>query len=345
MGHVDTVVLAVRLVLAAVFITAGIAKLLDREGSVKALKEFGLGDRLGRAGGTALPLAELAVALALLFPPTATIGAAGALLLLGAFIFGISRALLQGTTPDCHCFGQIHSAPAGRSTLVRNAVLAALALVLLVAGPGPAIDTWVGDRSGAELAGVGLGLAAAAAIAAGIRFWSENRRLRRELADAEAGFPTYGLPIGARAPSFSLRSTDGRKVTLESLLAEGRPIGLVFVGPTCGSCWVLMPHLTRWQQSLRERLTLVMIGTGTRQQNEAAIAEHEIAGTFLHDGAKVMEAYRAPGTPTAVIVSPDGHIASNTVVGSRTVEPLVRLMLLEADGNGKQAAATFAAAK
>src|SRR4051794_8882041 len=145
MGFVDTLDLVLRVVLAVVFATAGIGKLLDRDGSTRALADFGLGGQAARVGGTILPLAELAVALALLFPSTATAGAAGAFLLLLAFIVGISRALLQGRAPDCHCFGQIHSAPAGPSTLIRNGVLALMALVLLGSGPGPAFDTWIRD--------------------------------------------------------------------------------------------------------------------------------------------------------------------------------------------------------
>jgi uncharacterized membrane protein YphA (DoxX/SURF4 family) len=42
-GVVDTLVLALRVVLVVVFATAGIAKLRDREGSIQALKGFGVG--------------------------------------------------------------------------------------------------------------------------------------------------------------------------------------------------------------------------------------------------------------------------------------------------------------
>jgi methylamine dehydrogenase accessory protein MauD len=334
-GVVDTLVLALRVVLVVVFATAGIAKLRDREGSIQALKGFGVGGTTGRIGGTVLPLVELAVAVALVFASTATAGAIGAMVLLLAFVAAISRALLQGTAPDCHCFGQIHSAPAGPSTLARNALLAAMAVVVLAAGGGPAIDTWVGDRTGSELLGAGLGLLTLIAAAVALWLFLDNRKLRRELADAQAGYPVYGLPVGARAPEFSLRSIDGRKVTLESLTALGRPVALVFVGPNCGSCWILMPHLSRWQASLADRLELVMISTGTSRENEEAIAEHGIAGTFLHDGAKLLDAYRVPGTPTAVILSPEGRIISTTVVGSRAVEPLVRLMLHGSATNGR----------
>jgi hypothetical protein len=65
----------------------------------------------------------------------------GALALLLIFVAGIGYNLAHGRTPDCHCFGQLHSAPAGWSTLIRNLVLAAIAGIVVGfgranAGPG-----------------------------------------------------------------------------------------------------------------------------------------------------------------------------------------------------------------
>ena len=42
-----------------------------------------------------------------------TLNRAAALALLLAFVGGIVVNLARGTTPDCHCFGQLHSEPAG----------------------------------------------------------------------------------------------------------------------------------------------------------------------------------------------------------------------------------------
>src|SRR3954452_8257734 len=150
----DTVLLAIRILLALVFATAGIGKLFDLEGSRAAMRDFGLSRRLASAAGVVLPVVELAAAVLLILHPTVTAGAVLTLVLLLAFIGGIANALRRGVAPDCHCFGQIHSEPAGPSTLIRNGVLAALAIFLVAAGKGPAIDTWVGDRSAAELVAV-----------------------------------------------------------------------------------------------------------------------------------------------------------------------------------------------
>src|SRR5205085_411760 len=139
--------------------------------------------RLSDAAGVTLPIAELAVAALLVFRPTAQWGAAAALFLLLAFMAGIANALHRGIAPDCNCFGQIHSAPAGRETLIRNGVLTALAAFAVVAGPGPAVDSWVSDRSAVELVAVAAGAVAIALAFWAVRLQSGTRRLSEQLQD------------------------------------------------------------------------------------------------------------------------------------------------------------------
>src|SRR5262249_32629590 len=101
--------------------------------------DFGVPEGLARFTGTVLPIAELATAVALVLNPVAEAGAIAALSLLLLFTVGISSAMIRGRAPDCNCFGQVHSAPVGPWTLVRNLVLAGLAAFLVVHGPGPSI--------------------------------------------------------------------------------------------------------------------------------------------------------------------------------------------------------------
>src|SRR5918997_4659523 len=151
----DAATLFARLLLAAVFVVAGLAKLTDREGSRRAITDFGLPASLAAPMGILLPLAELAVAAALIPTASAFWGAVGALALLLLFIAGIGANLARGRRPDCHCFGQIHSAPAGWSTLARNVVLAGLAAFLVWRGlegeVGPSVVGLLGSLSTAAL--------------------------------------------------------------------------------------------------------------------------------------------------------------------------------------------------
>src|SRR5436305_4678341 len=139
-----------RLLLCVVFLIAGLAKLADLARSRQALRDFGVPAALADPFGLLLPLAELAVAMALLLPATAWWGALGAFALLLLFVGGIGYNLARGRTPDCHCFGQLHSAPAGWPTLMRNLVLAAVAAVILVLGritPQLGVLDWLASLS------------------------------------------------------------------------------------------------------------------------------------------------------------------------------------------------------
>ena len=159
--------LTARLLLAAVFLVAGIAKLADLAGSRQALRDFGVPARLADPFGLLLPLAELAVAVALLLPATAWWGALGAVALLLLFVGGIGSNLARGRQPECHCFGQLHSAPAGWPTLLRNLVLAALAGVVVGFGrsaPGPGVFDWMIALPVAQRIEVVAGLVAVALL-------------------------------------------------------------------------------------------------------------------------------------------------------------------------------------
>ena len=137
-----------RLLLALVFAVAGTAKLADREGSRRAIVDFGAPSVLAAPLGLLLPLAELDVAATLLPASTAWWGALGALSLLSVFLVGISVNLARGRTPDCHCFGQLpqHRQPRWK-TLARNGALAAVAgfvpLGGLLGGAGPSALAWL----------------------------------------------------------------------------------------------------------------------------------------------------------------------------------------------------------
>ncbi|MDP9461458.1 MAG: hypothetical protein M3Q22_14830, partial [Actinomycetota bacterium] len=148
----DVLFLLARLLLFGVFAVAGLAKLADLAGSEKAMRDFGVPGPLAKPAGVALPVVELVAAVLLLPRATAGWGALLALILLLAFVGGIAYNLARGRAPDCHCFGQIHSAPAGRSTLIRNGVLALVALPVAVRGiggePGASAVGWLGDLSG-----------------------------------------------------------------------------------------------------------------------------------------------------------------------------------------------------
>src|SRR5947209_14128691 len=166
--------LALRLALATIFAVAGVAKLSDRRGTERALLSFRVPKTMVPAMVIALPLLELSAAVALVPGPTARWGATLAALLLIGFIVGIAAAMLRGEEPDCHCFGQVQSAPAGGATLIRNLLLLGVALVIAIAGPGQRIDR--GTSTGATSAiAVAAAIAAVLLVAIALALWAKNR--------------------------------------------------------------------------------------------------------------------------------------------------------------------------
>ena len=178
----DVLMSAARILLAAVFAAAAVAKLVDLDGTRRAVRDFGAPERLVGLLAPALVLVELAAAGLLIPGSTAVVGAAGALALLLVFVVAVAANLARGRAPDCHCFGSLHSAPACPATLIRNGVLAAVAGFVLAGSlaepPAGAFD-WVGELSGTEALALGLG-AALAAFVGGVTAFLEMLRAQKD---------------------------------------------------------------------------------------------------------------------------------------------------------------------
>jgi peroxiredoxin/uncharacterized membrane protein YphA (DoxX/SURF4 family) len=363
--------LTARVLLAAVFLVAGLAKLADLAGSRQALRDFGVPAVFASQIGTLLPLAELAVAVALVPPVSAWWGALGALALLLLFVAGIGYNLARGRTPDCHCFGQLHSAPAGWSTLIRNGVLALVAGLIVWFGPRYAdldVPGWFGTLAMAQrielLAGViGVALLAGESWVL-VQVLSQQGRLllRIEAIEAElaakgiapqsvptgtAPVPVTGLPVGTPAPTFTLPNLTGETITLQALRALGKPVVVIFSDPGCGPCMALLPEIGRWQRDSATKVVMALISRGTVEANRPKVTEYGMTHVLLQKDREVAQAYQASGTPSAVLVRRDGTIGSSLAQGADAIRALIDKTLnpavldtlpLAAQGNGAVAA-------
>lgn len=335
----DTALLCVRLLLVAVFLVAGVAKLADQPGSRQAMIDFGLPARLAASSGLLLPLIELTVAVALIPVATAWWGAVGALALLLIFIVVIGITLARGRTPDCHCFGQLHSEPLGWTTLARNGVLATAASFLVWQGrdnAGPSLTGWIGNLTSGQLIGLVVGIAVLGVLA--IQGWllinlmRQNGRLLLRMDELESRLDAAGvapvpapaqsvrgLPVGTPAPEFELPLVSGGTLTLNALCAKAKPVLLIFSDPDCGPCKALMPDIRHWQRQYATKLTLALISRGTVEANRGKSAEV----VLLQHDREVAEAYQSDGTPGAVLVHPDGTIGSPLAMGADAIKALV----------------------
>jgi peroxiredoxin len=344
----DAALLITRLVLAGVFTLAGVAKLSDLKGSRQAIIDFGVPSAIAAPLGLVLPLAELAIAATLLSASTAWWGALGALTLLSVFVVGISMNLARGRKPECHCFGQVHSALAGWKTLARNGVLAAVAGFVLWegygGGAGPSALAWLGALSAAQLVGL-LGGVLVLALLAGqwwflVHLLRQNGRLLVRLegleesvaaggsavAPSQNGTPVNqaeGLPVGSAAPQFSLSGLHGETLTLEALRSSGKTVMMLFTEPGCGPCNAMLPDVGRWQEEHAQKLTLALVSRGEVEENKTKASEHGLSNVILQKDWEVSESYEVRGTPSAVLISPDGKIASPVAGGAEGIRGLL----------------------
>lgn len=330
-SNVDALLLSSRCALAFVFLVAALGKFLDLTGARRALEEFGVPARLARVGGPALPTAELTVAVALVIRPSSVVGALGALILLLAFITGVARAISQGRAPDCHCFGQIHSEPAGPSTLVRNLILCAPAILIITGGSGPSLDGALGSLDRTQVALVATATVAALLVVAVAQLWGDRRRLQGTLAAAIAAQAAPGLPRGTAAPEFALTAVRGQARSLAALLAPGRPAVLAFVSTNCEPCLEMLPTLARWQDSLADSLALAAVFAGARADIERLSEEEGMTVALAQEAEETFSAYALRATPSAVLVTADGVIAGAPAEGVPAIEALIRSAVAQVD--------------
>jgi peroxiredoxin len=281
-----------QLVLAAVFAVAGLAKFADRDGVRQVAAEFGAPSAVLAPMVWLVVIAELGVALAMIVSPWAHIGALVALALLATFSAAVLVNLVRGRRPSCHCFGRLHAAPVGGSTVARNVLLASVAGFVAADGRFP--------------------IAFAALAFAGAAGWAllEHRRGPR-------------ARPGVRAASFALEDEAGRTRTLEALLAPRTPLLLVFSAPGCGACAMLMGDLARWQSDLDGRLTVAIVSAGSREEHLAPAREHGLRLLLADAGSAVSEAYGVQATPTAVLIDADATVDAAPAVGVDAIAALV----------------------
>jgi uncharacterized membrane protein YphA (DoxX/SURF4 family) len=123
-------------VLGSVFAWAGGSKLVSEDAAAGAFRAMGL--PAPRIMTRAVALLELTIALLLLTTPT--LGGILAMAVLLAFTIVLGRSLRSGLGVPCGCFGTARQKPVSWVELVRNGLLAVLAVSAMFAG-SPATPT------------------------------------------------------------------------------------------------------------------------------------------------------------------------------------------------------------
>lgn len=323
------ILLVGRLVLAAVFAVAGVAKLFDRTGTRESLVQFGVPPRLAPGAAFVLPAVELAIAVALVPVATAWGAAIAALALLLTFTVALAVGLLRGVEAECHCFGAVSSRPVGPATLARNLVLVALAALLVAAGsdsPGLSAVAWIGGLDTGERVLLGIVVALAVAVAVNGAFMyqllRQNGRLWNELDALRIAGPAAETPagrIGQLAPGFALPDLDGEIVELDDLLDGERGVALLFSDPRCVACADLYPLVGGLQRDPAVDPRPVLLGLGAADDHRATAAEHGIERVLLHPDSRLPRGLGVAGTPGLVVLDRDGRFAREPMLGPQEV--------------------------
>jgi peroxiredoxin len=107
------------------------------------------------------------------------------------------------------------------------------------------------------------------------------------------------------------------------LRSSGKPVMMFFTDPGCGPCNAMLPDVGRWQEEHAHKLTLSLISRGDPEENKTKAQEHGLKNVLLQKNWEASEAYEVRGTPSAVLIAPDGKVASPVVGGAEGIRGLL----------------------
>lgn len=124
-----------------------------------------------------------------------------------------------------------------------------------------------------------------------------------------------GLKAGTQAPPFTLKSLDGKQVSLKSLRTKGH-VMLVFWTTECVYCFMHIGELNELHEKYSNKgLTIAAINFAGEHEQEVReyVSDNGLKYLMLTERLKnidVAQAYQVIGTPTIVLVAPSGEILS-----------------------------------
>jgi thiol-disulfide isomerase/thioredoxin len=229
-------------------------------------------------------------------------------------------------------------------TLARNGVLAVLAGSALTAGLSgrtPSAVSWIGNLGGTSvlvpILVVTLLVFAAAGVMGFLSLLRSYGRVLLRVDDLERRLTAAGVgggeilstqtglghAPGTVAPAFTATDTNESVVSLSDLLAPRLPLLLLFTSPECGPCKVLLPEIAAWQQEHGYRLTIAIANGGNRQESIVEARNHGLERVLEDGDLAIYKSYEGAGTPGAVLIAPNGTIASYLAVGSDSIRQLL----------------------
>jgi hypothetical protein len=94
-------------------------------------------------------------------------------------------------------------------------------------------------------------------------------------------------------------------------------------GRVTGPCNTLLPEVGRWQEEHAGKISLAIVSLGEVGENNTRASEHDLSNVLLQKDWEVSTSYEVRGTPSAVLIAPNGEVASPVAGG---VEGIRRLL-------------------
>jgi thiol-disulfide isomerase/thioredoxin len=119
--------------------------------------------------------------------------------------------------------------------------------------------------------------------------------------------PRKLLELGNDAPNWSLKTPDGRTVTLKGL--RGKVVVLDFWAIWCAPCRLGMPEFQKLHKQYRDKPVAVLgVNCNERGDPIAYMKKHKLTYGLLLNGEKIMKAYQTHELPTLYVIGHDGKV-------------------------------------
>jgi peroxiredoxin len=123
---------------------------------------------------------------------------------------------------------------------------------------------------------------------------------------------TVGYKVGNTAPEFKLKTLDEKEHSLSGLRKKGHVL-LVFWAVECVYCYAHIKAFNQIHEQYKDKLTIAAINIGGEYPLEVAeyVKDNKLKYLVLSErlnNLDVGENYHVLGTPTLVLVSPQGKV-------------------------------------
>jgi cytochrome c biogenesis protein CcmG, thiol:disulfide interchange protein DsbE len=120
------------------------------------------------------------------------------------------------------------------------------------------------------------------------------------------------IPVGDKAPNFSLPDLNGKNVSLQDILKSKQPVAFVFWASWCPECRRQLPEINSVAKKYKGKVQFYSINTNDSRSDAAAYVKREgIDFPALVDvPGDVADSYGIIGVPTVILIGDDGVVKS-----------------------------------